>query len=383
MNLKPLKKDKYTLNEVCSRLQEVHKDYDYEYINEKISSGELPAYLDLKNCYLFPVEEFEKSYDYLEVCNTTQTSNPRVVLSFLVKPGIFNTSKNKVISKNEINDDSYIENSTIKESLINCIDLGEIKPRYRFHVVNSCDLLNSSFSIERSRELLKGPIPLNSGKPIIRVSECGLAVVPWYRDDHMGTIFISKDKIPSSLCSLNLSPKRDDMFNFSVACSRVVEFNESFFYVVNNKSYEYDGELLEGYSFSRDVQKSYKGGRGIVILRSDLEKFEHSVILQSRFCNQNKASSEVFEDEKPICSKKEQTLGLMLILINDFLDSEYYKKYGTKTPQGIIEDWLTPRVPESTRKSVDGISKPNRDYIRVLKVLISEKYGITTLRSGL
>jgi hypothetical protein len=39
MNLKPLKKEKYTLNEVCSRWQEFHKDYDYEYLNEKIASG--------------------------------------------------------------------------------------------------------------------------------------------------------------------------------------------------------------------------------------------------------------------------------------------------------------------------------------------------------
>lgn len=380
MNLKPLKKEKYTLNEVCSRWQEFHKDYDYEYLNEKIASGELPAYLDLKNCYLFPVEEFEKSYDYLEVRNTKQSSQPIVALSLLVKPGIFNTSKNKVISKSEITDDAYVENSEIKGSLIDCIDLREEQPGYLYHVVNSCDLLNSNFSIEGSRELLKESTPLNSGKPIIRVSGCGLAVVPWYRSDHMGTIFISKDKIPSSLFSLNLSPKRDDMFYLSVACSRVVEFNKSFFYVVNSISYKYKGEFLTGYSFSRDVEKSYNNGKGAVILKPDLEKFEHSVLLQSSYCNLQNPSSEMFEDENFIPSKSEKTLGSILLLIDKFVDSEDFKRHGTKTPQGHIESWLKPLVPKSRRKSDDGIYPPNRDYIRVLKVLISERYGITTLR---
>jgi hypothetical protein len=106
-------------------------------------------------------------------------------------------------------------------------------------------------------------------------------------------------------------------------------------------------------------------------------------VLRASSYNQQLVSLEVFKDEKLTFNKSEQTLGLMLSLMDEFVESEDFKKYGTKTPQGNIEEWLKPLVPKSNRKSEDGSKKPNRDYIRVLKVLISERYGITTLRSSL
>ena len=77
---------------------------------------------------------------------------------------------------------------------------------------------------------------------------------------------------------------------------------------------------------------------------------------------------------------KEETLKKFVKLIEEFSTSEDFKKYGSKIQQAKIEDWLESRVPKSNRLADDGSIRANRGYIRVLKVLISERYGITSLR---
>jgi hypothetical protein len=77
---------------------------------------------------------------------------------------------------------------------------------------------------------------------------------------------------------------------------------------------------------------------------------------------------------------EEETLKIFLSLIEEFSTSEDFRKYGSKIQQTKIEDWLEPRVPRSNRLAEDGSVRANRGYIRVLKVLISERYRITSLR---
>lgn len=383
MKLKPLIKDKYTIDGVCTRWNEVHEDYDYEYLNEKIASGEIPAYLDIKNCYLFPVDEIGEAYDYLELCDTTVDFKTKILVSFFVKAGVFKAFHNDTVYKSQIDESEWPTRSEVFASLVIGSDLGLVKPIYRYHVVNSCDLLNPNFSIDPPKINSNRQVPLNTKQSIIKVSDCGLPVTPLYWVEPLGISYIQADAIPGSLEPLNLSSKKDNLFGDWLSRCCVVEFNGSYYYVVNEKSYEFEGELLHGYSLARDVVNSYDNGRGVVILRSDLEAFEKSVVLRASSYNQQLVSLEVFKDEKLTFNKSEQTLGLMLSLMDEFVESEDFKKYGTKTPQGNIEEWLKPLVPKSNRKSEDGSKKPNRDYIRVLKVLISERYGITTLRSSL
>lgn len=364
MDLRPLVRSSYSIEEVVTRWQTVHEDYDIDYLQEKIASCEIRAYLNLKNCYLFPVDEVEKSYDYLQVCDVTEGFGSEIIFSFFVKSGIFESLHNKTIYKSEI-EGGFPTTSQIIGSLIIPTDLGVIKNIYLYHIINSCDLLNPNFSIERSRESLEGPIPLNLDQPIIKVSDCGLSVTPWYQVEPLSGAYIPKNSIPESLEVLNLSPKKYDFFEDWLRSCRVVELNGNFYYVVNEKNYEFDGGILTGYSLSEDVLNSYQGEQNVVILKEDLEDFENK-----KFYNKPVLLPNCTEKRAFALSSKDKTLEILVTLVNEFENSTELKRQGVKTEQGFIKSWI-----ESQPYKLKG------HHVRILKELISERYGITTNRT--
>jgi hypothetical protein len=366
MNLKPLVKLMYSTEEVCSRWHEIHEDYNMDFLQEKIASGEISAYLNLKNCYLFPVDEVEKSYDYLEICDVTEGFKSKIILSFFVKGGVFKSLQNKTIYKSEINDDDWPTKSKMIGSLVIPSDLGVIKPIYLYHVVNSCDLLNPSFSIETSKALLKGPNPLNSNQPVIKVSDCGVPVTPWYWVKPLGVFYIPKDVIPRLLEALNLSPKKDALFEGWLGCCSVVEFNETFYYVVNEKSYEFEGSVFNGYSLSQDVFNSYFSGQGVVLKKEDIEKFEKNLLssMESDLSNSKGAGNNKAE------ISKQDLLMIFNELVTSFGDSKEFRRDGKNTEQEFIKDWIQAQ-PYDLRSH----------HVRTLKELISAQYEISTARN--
>jgi hypothetical protein len=81
--------------------------------------------------------------------------------------------------------------------------------------------------------------------------------------------------------------------------------------------------------------------------------------------NQNESGQEPESAKSPTFSGP--TLNAMLRLVDEFGNSEIYRKYGAKTQQGLIVRWL------------EGKSDTEHQ-IRTTKELISERYGITTAR---
>ncbi|BBP45245.1 hypothetical protein THMIRHAS_06180 [Thiosulfatimonas sediminis] len=67
MSLEPLIKNFYNVEEVTRRWQKIHQDYGKDFLQEKIAREEIPAFISLQNCLLFPVSGVNKLYKYLEL----------------------------------------------------------------------------------------------------------------------------------------------------------------------------------------------------------------------------------------------------------------------------------------------------------------------------
>ena len=147
----------------------------------------------------------------------------------------------------------------------------------------------------------------------------------------------------------------------------MVLWRGKFYYVVNKNTNSYKDQEYQCLSLSSDVLESYQRAGGAVILKEDIEAFEQNLF----FAN----SSQEDSSTSNFCIQPEEvTFRAFQSILDDFKHSQAFREHGVNTHQNSIKHWLEDYVPKSKGGS------PNRDYIRVLKVLISEKYGITTLR---
>lgn len=369
MNLDPLVKPMYSTQEVSARWQTIHKDYDMEFLQEKIASGQIKANLALSDCYLFPAKEIDNSYQYLEFydpfiekgidINPVHSTN-EVVKKLNINHIFFSAFVSKARSNFEnVNKTEYVKAKQkpslgeIRQVLVTEIDLDAAFMSPEYLVIDSCIDRSETPDLDNSQYL-------NNITPIIQAN-CVLPVTPYFWKEPFGISFIPPSSL-ESLQKINLSTK-DRSINEKVALVSVVEWRGNFYYIVNKNTINYDGEEINCFSLSSDALNSFQDGRGVVITKKELEKFENEFFFQN--------SQTLFSNEENTftLSSREKTLNIMLSLTNDFGHSKEFSNQGVKTEQGFIESWIR------------GQPYDLKDHhIRTLKELISERYGITTGR---
>ena len=384
MGLKTLIKSMYTTDEVVSRWKEVHEDYDMKFLQEKIAEGKIKAYLKLTECFLFPVEEIDNSYQYLEfydISYSGEIKNEPVHESNNVVKNLRNSKKLKIhfsafISKEQsyfdrVNETSYISESQkphvgkIKSSLVTEVDLDPVFMSPKFLMVDSC-VEHSELNGFDTNQFL------NQSRPIMEV-RCSLPVTPYFWKEPFGISFIHPSSI-ENLHEIKLSTI-DSSLNDKLALVSVVKWQDRFFYVVNKNSIKYDEENLNCYSLSSDALKSFDDGKGVVILKEDLEKIEQLFFREASSSFQINESTNIFED-----------FFIFNEVLEDFKNSKVYAKYLgflKHRNRGItsedvfeikdIDSWIIDKLENS---SIDLGYKFTGRCAELIRKLILKKYDI-------
>lgn len=376
MHLEPLIKNAYSLEEVSSRWQQIHKDYGMEFLQEKIAREEIPAYINLRNCLLFPVSEVNKLYKYLELhisptkrgqvyVDAIHESNHELITrrltsrkTFYVSAWVFADAQLENSPFNRTSPGKYTKtfgNQDLSELFLNEKHLLSSEHNINHHYVES----NCRTDIET--------VESDDHEPIIRV-ECPIAVTPFAQSDNPFGISFTPPEEVQALSKINLSNLGGELIS-KLSQASVVLWRGKFYYVVNKNTNAYKDQEYQCLSLSSDVLKSYQEAGGAVILKEDIEAFEQNLFFA-------KSSQKAFNPSSLCIQPEEVTLKVFQSIMDSFKHSKAFKEHGEKTHQNLIIDWLEKQVPKSKT------GQANRDYIRVLKVLISEKYGITTLRSN-
>lgn len=403
MILDSLVKSMYSLEEVSDRLQTIHKDYNIDFLQEKIASGEIKAHIALSDCFLFPLSEADDpndnsvngSYHYLELCefgnnedlelspvhesndilqNRRESMRLRIIFSGLVSK---NHTFEKVNETVDVQQHGKPPVEQIRQGLIREIDLDSSFGSPKFFVIDSCE------AISGLRELPVTDL-LNKKRAIIELN-CTLPVTPYFWQDSFGMSFMASSfinkfkegKLKPGICSEIKLSNKDKSLDQKLAFTSVVEWQGEFYYVVNKNRFNYEGIDIGCYSLSSDVFKSYRKGDGIVITRVSLEQFENSLFCHENEINSdseyrlnNKISSTANQENTFTLNLKDETLNTLIALTQDFENSTEFRNQGKETQQNFISDWL---------KSQPYDLKDH--HVRTLKELISERYQITTGRN--
>jgi hypothetical protein len=377
----------YSLEEVSDRLQTIHKDYNINFLQEKIASGEIKAHIGLSDCFLFPVSEADDpndnsvngSYHYLELYdfvnkkdlklspvhesndilkNRRESMRLRIIFSGLITK---NHTFEKVNETVDIDQHGKPPVEKIQQSLIKEIDLDSSFGSPKFFVIDSCE------AISGLRELPVTDL-LNKKSAIIKLN-CTLPVTPYFWQDSFGLSFMASSfinkfkegKLKPGICSEIKLSNKDKSLDKKLAFSSVVEWQGEFYYVVNKNRFNYEGLDIGCYSLSSDVFKSYQEGGGIIITKENLEKFE-----KENFQEYSSLSLNTPQKDDIKLRKEGTFLKLSQVhekILQDFSESEDFKKYGQKIQQQKVKKWLE----QNCRTESDR---------RVLKELINQKYKI-------
>ncbi|WP_319380051.1 hypothetical protein [Thiomicrorhabdus sp.] len=399
MNLPPLIKDAYSVEEVSARWQQINKEYDTEFINRSIARQEIPASIYLRNCFLFPVSKVDKLYKYLELY-ILPTSSDNVHVDSIHKEN-FKLIQNRKKNKKSIFVSAWVYlDANMQNVAFNKTSLGKYHQTYEGKdlsqlFIDETDLCCTDSTIGRHyvesncrmktrlESDIKGENSENQDH-IIQV-ECPIAVTPFaLHDNPLGVSFLPLNEF-ARLKELNLSSLTSELKS-KLSQTSIIKWNKNFYYVVNknivsyqkkdNFSLSYKKQEAQCLSLSSDVLYSYEASNGAVISKQDVEKFEEVFLRKKRVNNTPCSKSpKIFED-----------LILYNQVIDEFENSNLYKKYkaflihrnkGVTTEKFFtlkqIDEWVLERLREPSIALDYSFTERSSDLI---KKMIIKKYNI-------
>lgn len=394
MDLKSLVKPMYTTTEVVARWKFIHEDYDMDFLQTQIAADKINAYIGLSDCFLFPVEEVDNSYQYLElydhIYNKEIQLGPVHESNEILKDRrnskklhVFFSGfiKNKHHTFEKVNETVHTpekqkpSTGQIHQYLITELDLDSSFMTPKFLVCDSCKAFSGINSLQKLDFL-------NENNPIIKVT-CTLPVTPYFWQDQLGLSFMSpsfinkikENKLEKGISlKINLSRKNKSLSK-KLAFASVIEWNEKFYYVVNKNLLNYEGIGFGCYSLSSDVLRSFREGQNVVIMKEDLEKFEQTYFSKTADSEDLKVTSAIFKD---------------LVFLNQIIEEFYncdlhtkYKKFKEHRNKGVaskdafyitdIDKWILEKM-EGTSNNLG--YEFNARHADLLKKMIVKKYDL-------